>query len=238
MIKKTCSVSEAIGWYLTQDANRSCVEDVLNEETGVVTQEERQEKVCWRGAQVDELTASMLTSNGIETVSVSNICLIGEQVTSLNLWEATMRVHSKVSSRKECYIVTADSPAAAEAFISSYLEVNVDVRFELIKVSKLNYGRVIKIYDAEIEKLTGKPGWYKVQVFSSIDGDDGGEKENSRTALVQAISLERAVDAVKTVMGRNEFDGAFTLFKLVQEQNIVDVFTPDENVNYYSNEEL
>ena len=45
--------------------------------------------------------------------------------------------------------------------------------------------------------------------------------------------------AIKAVMTQNEFDSIFNTFKKLEElNNIVDVFMPDENLVYYSDEDL
>lgn len=41
-----------------------------------------------------------------------------------------------------------------------------------------------------------------------------------------------------TGMTQNEFDSIYNTFKKLEELNIVDVFMPDENLVYYSDEDL
>ncbi len=44
--------------------------------------------------------------------------------------------------------------------------------------------------------------------------------------------------AIKAVVTQNEFDSIYNTFKKLEELNIVDVFMPDENLVYYSDEDL
>ena len=67
-------------------------------------------------------------------------------------------------------------------------------------------------------------------------GDTGSNP--TKNILVQATDFERALNAIKTVMGRNEYDEIYNAFKVMQELNIEEVFIPDEAVSYYSNSEL
>jgi hypothetical protein len=104
---------------------------------------------------------------------------------------------------------------------------------------------VIKIYDLEREELENaidalKIKWYKCQIFSVIDNEDGDgtHSAGSKNVLVQAVSFERAIEALKTVMNENEYDSMYNTIKMIQELNIVEVFIPDESVSYYSNKEI
>jgi hypothetical protein len=73
-----------------------------------------------------------------------------------------------------------------------------------------------------------------------VDNEDNGEETSGgcRNLLVLAFDFEKAIQAIKSVIGRDEFDSVYRTFKTMQELNIVDVFIPDEKVSYYSNEEL
>jgi hypothetical protein len=244
LIKKTMNVEDAKGWYLMTTEKRYWNEDFIDEGTNESTTVERCEPICEKGAQLNELLISLLKENGITTVRVSNIPMKGSQEKYMNLWETNLKVSEKGNKRKRNYIVTADSPAAAEVFISEYFEINIEAAFELIKVNQVEYNRVIKVYDTEREEYeasgTHIAKWYKCQLCSMIDDDETGEATSgsSRNILVLAFSFEKAIQAVKAVMGRDEYDAIFRTFKNVQELNIVDVFLPDEKVSYYSNEEL
>jgi hypothetical protein len=72
--------------------------------------------------------------------------------------------------------------------------------------------------------------------------DDDGDTETGsspvKNILVQATDFETALKAIKTVMGQDEYDKIYNAFKSMQELNIEEVFIPDENVSYYSNNEL
>ena len=245
LIKKTMDVADAKGWYLTQNEKRYWTEEIIDDETGDPTTVERSEMLCGKGALINEITLSLLEENGVKTVKVSNIPLRGTQEKYLNLWEAVLKVRSAKGDGKKCYFVTADCPADAETFISEYFEVNIDAIFELVKVNKLEYGKVIKIYDTEREEYESdgnkKVKWYKCQIYSMIDDDD--DDGNSRSAgakniLVQATSFEKAIAAIKLVMNRSEYESIYNTIKLLQELNIVDVFIPDESVSYYSDSEI
>jgi DNA-directed RNA polymerase subunit beta len=244
LIKKTMNVEDANGWYLTQNEKRYWTEDFIDEDTGDPQSVERSETICERGAQLNELLISLLQENGIKTVNVSNIPILGNQEKYMNLWETVLNVSKKGNLRKRSYIVTADSPAAAEAFISEWFEINVEATFELVKVNQVKYNKVIKVYDTEREEYeasgTHTAKWYKSQICAMVDDDESGEETSGglRNLLVLAFSFENAIQAVKSVMGRDEFDSVYKTFKAVQELNIIDVFLPDESVSYYSNNEL
>ena len=162
----------------------------------------------------------------------------------MNLWETAIKVLTGKGGSKKSYIVTADSPAAAEVFISEYLEVNLEATFKLVKINEQDYNKVIKIYDTErelLEQNKKRVCWYKAQIYSMLDDEyDDGESGSAgaRSILVQAVSFEKAIEAIKVVMNRSEFDTIYNTFKKLEELTIVDVFIPDESVSYYSDEEL
>jgi hypothetical protein len=243
LIKKTMNVEDAKDWYLTQHEKRYWNEDFIDEDTGEPTTVERSETICEKGAQLNEILISLLQGNGIKTVKVSNIPVKGEQKKFMDLWEAVLKVTEKGNPRKRSYIVTADSPAATESFISEYFEINIEGAFELVKVNQVKYNRVIKVYDTEREEYeaSGRHStkWYKCQVCATVDDEDGEETNGgTRDLLVLAFSFENAIQAVKSVLGKDEFDSVYRTFKQVQELNIVEVFIPEDKVSYYSNEEL
>lgn len=94
-----------------------------------------------------------MIENGIKTVKISNVPLLGTQEKNLNLWKTSIKLLSGKGGNKKSYIVTTDSPASAEVFISEYLEVNLEAAFKLIKINELDYQKVIKISDSEKERL-------------------------------------------------------------------------------------
>jgi hypothetical protein len=242
--KRTMEVSEAKGWYLIQNEKRYWTEDIIDDDTGDVTTVERSEVVLSKGCKLTDIDISTLKENNITNVCVSNIPLKGNKQEHMNLWETSLKIKSKNGEKKKTYIVTAESPTAAETFISDYLEVNVECTFEAVKVSKLEYGKVIKLYDTEREEYEadGKHciRWYKSQIFVMIeDGDDTEIGSNpGKNILVQATDFETALNAIKTVMGRDEYDEIYNTFKSMQELNIEEVFIPDESVSYYSKSEV
>ena len=241
--KKTLPVEEANGWYLMQTEYRYWNEDFIDEDSGDTISTERKESLCGKGTLVNDIIKSLLLENGIKTIKVSNVPLLGNQEKCFNLWETSIKLLSGKGNKKS-YIVTADSPAAAETFISEYLEVNLEASFKLIKINEQDYQKVIKIYDSEKEQLElnkKRICWYKAQIYSLFDdGEDEGEGSNagSRNILVQATSFDKAIAAIKAVMSQNEFDSIYNTFKKLEELNTVDVFMPDENLDYYSDEDL
>jgi hypothetical protein len=243
ILKKKLPIAEAKGWYLLQNECRQFTEDLVDEETEEVTSIERSEVVIAKGAKLTALDIETLIANGITEVYVSNIAILGEKIEYMHLWETNVSVSDKHGVRKRTYVVTADSLTAAEHFISEYLELNVECRFDIIKVVKLEYNKVIKLYDTEREEYEQdykkSPRWYKSQIFAMIDdGTDNSGNSSTKNILVQATDFESAIKAIKLVTGRNEYDNIYNAFKSMQELNIKDVFVPDENVEYYSNEEL
>ena len=242
--KKTLPVEEANGWYLMQTEKRYWEEEFIDEDTGDPTTIERSEVLCGKGTQVNEIIQSLLIENDIKTIKVSNIPLLGTQDKNLNLWETAIKVLTGKGGSKKSYIVTADSPAAAEIFISEYLEVNMEATFKLVKINEQDYNKVIKIYDIEREQLeqnNKRVCWYKAQIYSMLDDEyEEGESNSAgaRNILVQATSFDKAMEAIKIVMNRNEFDTIYNTFKKLEELNIVDVFMPEENLAYYSDEEI
>jgi len=244
VIKKTMNVEDASGWYLTQNEKRYWMEDFKDEESDEITSVERNEIICQKGSLINEIIASLLKENGIETVIVSNVPILGEQDKISNLWETVMNVrYPKGANRKKSYFLIADCPSDAETFIANYFELNVDAKFELVKVNKLDFNKVIKMYETERDEYEedGKKHvkWYKCQIYSMVDDDDSGEKSaGMKNVLVQATDFEKAIAAIKAVMNRDEYESIYSTLKLLQELNIVDVFIPDESVDYYSNEEV
>ena len=242
--KKILPVEEANGWYLMQTEKRYWDEVEIDEDTGNQATVERQETICGKGTQINDIIKSLLLENGITTVRVSNIPLLGSQEKRLNLWETSIKLLTGKGGSKKSYIVTADSPAAAEVFISEHLEVNLEAAFKLIKINEQDYQKVIKMYDAEREQLeqaNKRINWYRGQIYTSFDDEDDEGESNSagaRNILVQATSFEKAIEAVKTMMGRNEYESIYNTFKKLEELNIVDVFMPDENLAYYSDNEI
>ncbi len=112
------------------------------------------------------------------------------------------------------------------------------------RVNEQDYQKVIKIYDSEREELEASKKrvfWYKGQIYSMIDDEyEEGESSSAgaRNILVQATSFEKAIEAVKAVMTRNEFESIYNTFKKLEELNVVDVFMPEENLAYYSDSEI
>ncbi|MDR2928304.1 MAG: DUF4494 family protein [Cytophagaceae bacterium] len=244
ILKRTLPVEEAKGWHLVQNECKTWTEDILDDETGNVTSVERSEVILCRGCKLTEIDILALKENSIGNVYVSNIPLKGNKQEHVNLWETSLKIRDKNGEKKKTYIVTAESPTAAERFISDYLEVNVECTFEAVKVSKLDYSKVIKLYDTERDEYEqdGKHWirWYKSQIFASIESDGDAETGSNpiKNILVQATDFETALKAIKTVMGRNEYDEIYNAFKTMQELNIDEVFIPDESVLYYSNNEI
>ncbi|MDR0681623.1 MAG: DUF4494 family protein [Dysgonamonadaceae bacterium] len=243
LIKKTVKTEDAQGWYLMQTEKKYWTEDFLDEETNEVVSAERSEDLIKKGVCLTGIDISILLENEIKTVQVSNIPVRGNQEKDMNLWETVLKVSEKSNRRKRSYIVKADSPAMAEQFISEYFEINIEAAFEIVKVNQVEYNRVIKVYDTELEAYESegrKAKWYKCQIYATVDNEDNGEETDggSRNTLVLAFSFENALRAVKAVMSRDEFYAIYRTFKQVQELNIAGVFIPDEDVSYYSNEEI
>ena len=242
LVKKTMNVQDAKGWYLMQNEKRFWTEDFVDEDTNEVVPTERSEMICGKGALLNEILISLLVENGIEKVNVSNIPILGNQEKYMNLWEVVLKVTEKGNPRKRSYIVTADSPSGAESFISEYFEINIESAFELVKVNQVDYNKVIRVYDTEREEYeasgTHTAKWYKSQIYAMVDDDGESNNAGCRNLLVLAFSFEKAIQAIKAVMSRNEYDEYYNTFKTMQELNIVDVFLPEESVSYYSDNEL
>ena len=242
LIKKTMNVADAAGWYLLQSEHRTWIEDLLDEDTGEITSVERSELVCGKGTLITVITISLLQENGIGTVKVSNIPLKGNQEKSLNLWETILKIRTARGESKKTYMVTADCPAEAEKFISEWHELNVEATFELTKVNKQDYNKVIKMYDLEKEQYEEdgkkKVKWYKCQMYVMVDDESDSNNSSQRNILCQATSFENAIEAIKSVLGKNEYESIYNTFKFVQEQKIEEVFISDESISYYSNNEL
>jgi hypothetical protein len=239
-------VEEAEGWHLLEDQSKTWMENFVDEDTNEIVSMERSEVIVKKGCRLTAIDISTLKENGITGVRVSSIPLLGEKQERMNLWETILKVKTQRGEKKRTYIVTAESPTAAETFISGYLEINEPCTFESIKVNRLDYAKVIRMYETEQKEYEqdGKRSvrWYRSQIFATVeDGDEFGVETGSsplKSILVQSTDLERALKAINSVMGRNEYDAVYKVFKLIQELNIVEVFVPDENVSYYSNEEV
>jgi hypothetical protein len=242
LIKKTMSVDDANGWYLLQNEYRTWKEDVTDMDTGEITTVERNEVLCGKGTQINEIIAKLLTGNGVTEVKVSNISLKGNQEKVLNLWETILKVRTKKGDSKKTYMVTADCPAAAEKFISEWHELNIEGSFELIKVTKQDYNKVIKMYDLEREEYekdgTKRVKWYKCQIYCIFDDDADSSNSSQRNILCEATGFEKAISAIKLVLGSDEYENIYNTFKLLQEQKIEEVFIPDESISYYSDNNL
>jgi len=242
LIKKTMNVADANGWYLLQNEVRTWMEDFTDEDSGNVVSMERSEILCGKGTQLTALDISTLEENGIKTVRVSNIALKGNQEKSLELWETTIKQRSNRGVSKKTYMVTADSPANAEKYLSEWCELNVDAVFEFTKVNKQDYNKVIKMYDTERDNYEAdgnhRVKWYKCQIYAVFSDDSEDGNAGSKNILCQATSFENAIEAIKMVLGNDEYDSIYNTFKLVQEQKIEEVFIPEEQVSYYSNEEI
>lgn len=244
IIKKTLPVSEAEGWYLTQDECRVITEDFVDEETNEVVTTERAEVIIKKGVRLTQMDTSTLEENGITNVFVSNVPILSSQEKYLNLWETVLKTHSSEGDKKKSYIISADSPTSAEQGISEWMQLNFEGAFEVIKVGQVEYNRIIKMYETERDEyeIDGrhKVKWYKFQIYSVIDDEENETVRHagSKNILAQAKGFETAVKAVKAVMNRNEFDAAYNMFKTVQELSISEVFIPDENISYYSDNEI
>ncbi|MDR1556218.1 MAG: DUF4494 family protein [Tannerellaceae bacterium] len=245
LIKKTLPVDEANGWYLTNTISKPFTEEFKDEETGEIVTIERQETIIKRGVCLTPIDVSVLKENGITEVGVSNIPILGYQEKNLNLWETVLKTHSSEGDKKRSYIVTADSPAAAEQSISDWMQMNIKASFEIIKAAQVEYNKVIKMYETERDEYEedGKHSvkWYKCQIYSIIgDYEETGTTRGagSKNILIQAKDFEKAIEAVKAVLNRNEFDARYNTFKAMQELTVSEVFIPDESVSYYSENEI
>ena len=240
--KRTCGVKDAIGWYLLKNEYRTYTDEITDTESGETKEVERTEILCGKGTCINEITASLLRENGITEVCVSNIPLLGSQEKYLNLWEANVKIRSKGGISKKTYYVTADSPADAEKFISEYLMLNVECSFELTKINMLEYGRVIRLYDTELDEFekdgTKKIKWYKCQIYSIIDDDGESKNAGMKNILISAIDFSFAYKAARVVMNRDEYDNMYNTFKSLQELNVANVFIPETSVAWYSNLDL
>jgi len=244
VIKQTMNVSDALGWYMLKTEKRTWTEEITDDETGDVSIAERSEPICGRGTQINEIIQSLLIENGAKQIEVSNVPILGEQSKYLNLWETTLNVRYKNGNKpcKNSYYLTADHPAAAEAFIVGYFELNIDANFEFVKVSKIEYNKVIRMYETERDEYEEsgekKVKWYKCQIYSMVDDDGESRNAGMKNILVQAVSFESAITAVKSIMNRDEYDAIYNTIKLMQELSVIEVFIPDESVSYYSNDEI
>ena len=243
LIKETRSVNDATGWYLTQSVLIECDNIIIDGETNEERHQLWNKVICEKGLKLTEIDISTLIENGIETVQVSNIPLKGSQQKYLNLWETILKVISTKGESKKTYIVKADCPSDAEKFISEWHETNIEADFEIIKVNKLDYNKVIKMYETEKDEYEQdgkkKVKWFKCQIYITLDDDeDSSSSSSQRNILCQATGFEKAIDAIKSVLGNNEYDNIYNTFKLLQEIKIEEVFIPEESVNYYSNSEL
>lgn len=240
VIKKTLPVEDAPGWYLLQDECRHWTEDFVDGDTNEVVPVERSKVVCGKGCKLTFIDIDLLKENGITSVSVSNILLKGNKTERMSLWETRLKIKNSGGEKKKTYIVTAENPTDAETFISDYLEANVECTFESLKVSKLDYNMVIKLYDTEREEYENewrRIRWYKAQVYSLIAGVENGSV-SAKNILVQATDFETALKAVKAVLRRDDYVKAYDAFKSMQELNVEEVFIPDKSVYFYSNKEL
>jgi hypothetical protein len=218
ILKRTLPVEEALGWHLLQNESKTWIEDFVDEETDEAVSEERSEVILRKGCKLTEIDISTLKENGIDSVHVSNVPLKGNKEEHMNLWETSLKIGSKSGEKKKTYIVTAESPTAAERFISDYLEINVECTFEAVKVSKLEYSAVIKLYETEREEYerNGKHyiKWYKSQIFATVEDDDDAELGNApaKNILVQATDFETALKAVKAVRDCPKSSNTFLFF--------------------------
>jgi hypothetical protein len=243
IVRKTLKTEDAIGWYLLKTEKRHWIETFEDEETGEKAEIEKSEPICGKGTQINEIIASSLTENGILQVDVSDVPVLGEQDKNTTIWETAMNVKYKTGKHtKTSYYTTAESPASVEKFISEYFELNVDAVFELTKVNKLEFNKIIKMYETEKDEFekdkSKKVNWYRCQIYSMVDDDGESKNAGTKNILVQATSFENAISAVKLVMNQDEYDSIYNTIKLMQELNIIDVFIPDEMVVYYSTEEV
>ncbi|MCL1936840.1 MAG: DUF4494 family protein [Candidatus Azobacteroides sp.] len=242
LIKRKLNVCDAEGWYLMQDEFRYWSEDIADGDTGEMVSIERNKILIKKGARLTLIDLSTLRANGIKDVYVSNVPLKGNQEKRLNLWETVLKIWSQKGESKKTYIVTAECPAEAEKYISEWHELNVESDFELIKVNKFVCNKIIKMYDAEREEYEENESkrikWYKCQLYTLFDEDGDNGNSSQKITLCQAANFEKALKAVKFVLGKDEYESVYNTFKLVQEQKIEEVFIPDEKVNYYSEIEL
>ncbi|MDR1562289.1 MAG: DUF4494 domain-containing protein [Dysgonamonadaceae bacterium] len=246
VIKKTLPVEEANGWYLLQTVYKTWTEDFVDDKTGEVVSVERNETILHRDCKITDIDIATLKENGITSVYVSDTQIKGRKYERMNLWEAslnlTLIIAHKQCKKKKTYIVTAESPTDAEKFISDYLETNVDCAFEVLKVSKIKYNTVSKLYDTEREEYEADGNslkWYKAQLVATTENEDGKiEVYSTKNILVQAKDFETALKAIKVTKRKNRYDVEHRHFKSIQELKVEKVFVPDKAVVFYSNNEL
>ena len=116
----------------------------------------------------------------------------------------------------EQYVVEALSYTAAEAAIIKEMEPYVSGDFEITGIKPAAYRDVCFSEDAQADR------WYKVKVvFITIDEKSCKEKRMPYPFLVQAQSLDAAVQNVTTAMQGTMIDYAKSS---VAETKILDVF--------------
>lgn len=120
----------------------------------------------------------------------------------------------KINNVTETYLVDALSFTEAEARISEEMKSLLNSDFKIISVKRARLNEVFPSVYGGI--------WYRCKVFYvSIDEETGYEKKTGVFMLVQADSLENAVENLKEGMKGTLADWELSA---VSETNILDLF--------------
>ncbi len=127
--------------------------------------------------------------------------------------------HGREKKVSEPYLIDAMSFTEAEARIQEELKSFLGENFLVSNMVRANYADIFYHEDGD--------RWYKCKIsFISIDESKGVEKRSSCFMLVQASSLEKALEHLKDDLKSMATDYQITA---IQETQIMDIFAFDAN---------
>ena len=141
-----------------------------------------------------------------------------------NWFETKIRYEKMMDDGKqkavtETYTVDALSFTEAEASIIEEMSSYISGDFKVTGITKAGYGEIF-FSDADLDDK-----FFKVKLkFITIDEKTEKEKYSNVTYLVQAHTLQQAVNYVEEVMGGTAID---YIFAAIQDTTIMDVFEHD-----------
>lgn len=122
----------------------------------------------------------------------------------------------KTQKVKESYLVNAISFSEAETRIIKEMSPFITGEFQVTDIKISRYSEIFHSQETDADK------YFKAKlVFVVLDEKSGKEKKTSTQVLVQAVSLEKAMEGIKEGMKGSMMDYAVAT---IQETPIMDVY--------------
>lgn len=187
------------GMFLAERLLRTWNEDFADEDTGDVVSIERNELIFERGTFLSNDVISkinfFLESGDIKEVLVSNqqrYGMLGKG--NVSVWSVT----AKVNSKKQSYLLYANSMEMASKIITDYLEQDVSGLFVLHTIKEMDYSTLIPV-----EEDTDDEDFYNIELEVLYEGGapfdasyilKAHDAESAKKTIVDFITQRAAIE--------------------------------------------